>query len=79
MLREKDLKLEGAMDIGHAVEVMDNKLKSMSLSSRVRGESINVAYEQRPGWRLQVLWHTALTGARPVPRVWKVMLPVWHH
>ena len=51
MLREKDLKLEGAIDIVRAVEVLDNKLKSMSLSSSVPGESINVAYGQRPGRR----------------------------
>lgn len=51
MLREKDLRLEGAIDIGCATEVMDNKLKSMSLSNPVPGESINVAYGQRPGWR----------------------------
>ena len=51
MLREKDLKLGGAIDIGRAVEVLDNKLKSMSLNSSVPGESINVAYKQRPGRR----------------------------
>lgn len=42
MLREKGLKLEGAIDI---------RSKSMSLGSSVPGESINVAYGQRPGRR----------------------------
>ncbi|KAK0155363.1 hypothetical protein N1851_002320 [Merluccius polli] len=50
-LREKYFKLEGAIDIGRVVEVLDNKLKFMSISSSVPGASINVAYGQQPGQR----------------------------
>ena len=51
MLREKGLQLEGTIDIGRTFELLDNKLKFMSLNSSMPGESLNVAYGQRPGWR----------------------------
>ncbi|KAK5893965.1 hypothetical protein CesoFtcFv8_010707 [Champsocephalus esox] len=56
LLREKDLKLDEASKMCRAAEVMDSKLKTMSLGSSGPGDSINATQGQRYGRR---------SGSRP--------------
>lgn len=51
MLRERDLKLDEAIRICRASEVMDSSLKTMSLGSSGPGDSINATQGQRYGRR----------------------------
>ncbi|XP_034052535.1 uncharacterized protein LOC117533010 [Gymnodraco acuticeps] len=51
LLREKDLKLDEAIQICRAAEVMDSKLKTMSLGSSGPGDSVNATQGQRYGRR----------------------------
>lgn len=92
MPREKDLRLEGAIVIGCAVELMDNKLTSMSLSNPMPERGRASMYSDQDGdlpvghpspathlhshREAQRTASTVAHGARPV---WKVMSPVWHH
>lgn len=51
MLREKDLTLASAVELGCAAEIIDCKLKEMALDSPRPGNSINAAEGQRQGRR----------------------------